>query len=141
MISRKNSLAAGPEKLLNRAIKLLSLRPRSAAELKQRGLAAAIPKLVELGLIDDQKFAHWWVEQRCRLNPRGNLALRIELKQKGIDQEIIESVLLPKEQEIKLAKKLLAKKRPADKAAAQRLLLSRGFSPEIVYSFFRLTSG
>ena len=112
---------------------LLSFRPRSAAELKQRGLAAAIPKLIELDLIDDQKFARWWVDQRVRLNPRGNIALKTELMQKGIDREIIDSVLLSKDQEIDLAKKLLAKKN-LDKPRAQRFLLSRGFSSDIVYS-------
>jgi len=101
--------------------------------LKQRGLAAAIPKLIELDLIDDQKFAQWWVEQRVNSNPRGNIGLKAELQQKGIDREIIDSVLLSKDQETDLAKKLLAKKN-LDKPRAQRLLLSRGFSSDIVYS-------
>lgn len=124
----KVNTEADPKKQLNKAIKLLSFRPRSAAELKQRGLAAAVPKLIELDLIDDRKFAKWWVEQRCRLNPRGNLALKVELSQKGIDQEIIASVLLTHEQEVELARKLIAKKK-LDRPRAQRFLLSRGFSP------------
>ncbi|OGD55432.1 hypothetical protein A3E73_01300 [Candidatus Beckwithbacteria bacterium RIFCSPHIGHO2_12_FULL_47_17] len=132
MINRKNT-EADPKKQLNKAIHLLSFRPRSAAELKQRGLAAAIPQLIELDLLDDQKFARWWVDQRLAFRPRGNIALKSELIQKGIDREIIESVLLSKEEEISLAKKLLAKKN-LDKPRAQRLLLSRGFSPDIVYS-------
>ena len=129
----KVNTEADPKKQLNKAIHLLSFRPRSAAELKQRGLAAAIPQLIELDLLDDQKFARWWVDQRLAFRPRGNIALKSELIQKGIDREIIESVLLSKEEEISLAKKLLAKKN-LDKPRAQRLLLSRGFSPDIVYS-------
>ena len=129
----KVNTEADPKKQLNKAVHLLSFRPRSAVELKQRGLAAAIPKLIELDLIDDQKFARWWVDQRVRLNPRGNIALKTELMQKGIDREIIDSVLLSKDQEIDLAKKLLAKKN-LDKPRAQRFLLSRGFSSDIVYS-------
>ena len=129
----KVNTEADPKKQLNKAVHLLSFRPRSAVELKQRGLAAAIPKLIELDLIDDQKFARWWVDQRVRLNPRGNIALKTELMQKGIDREIIDSVLLSKDQEIDLAKKLLAKKN-LDQPRAQRLLLSRGFSSDIVYS-------
>ena len=132
MINRKNT-EADPKKQLNKAIHLLSFRPRSAAELKQRGLAAAIPQLIELDLLDDQKFARWWVDQRLAFRPRGNIALKSELIQKGIDREIIESVLLSKEEEISLAKKLLAKKN-LDKPRAQRLLLSRGFSSDIAYS-------
>jgi len=42
-------------------------------------------------------------------------------------------VLLTKDQENDLAKKLLAKKN-LDQPRAQRLLLSRGFSSDIVYS-------
>lgn len=133
MINRKNNIAADPRKQLNKAVHLLSLRPRSTAELEQRGLAAAIPKLIELDLIDDRKFAAWWVDQRVRLNPRGNIALKAELMQKGIDREIIASVLLSREQETDLAQKLLAKKN-LDKPRAQRFLLARGFSSDIVYS-------
>ena len=129
----KVNTEADPKKQLNKAVHLLSFRPRSAAELKQRGLGAVIPQLIELDLIDDQKFAQWWVEQRVNSNPRGNIGLKAELQQKGIDREIIDSVLLSKDQETDLAKKLLAKKN-LDKPRAQRLLLSRGFSSDIVYS-------
>ena len=131
MINRKNT-GADPKKLLNKALHLLSYRPRSVAELKQRGLAAVTPKLIALDLLDDQKFAQWWVEQRIKFNPRGNIALKAELSQKGIDRDIIDSVLLTKEKETSLAKKLLAKKN-LGRVKAQRLLLSRGFSPDIVF--------
>lgn len=131
MINRK-STGADPKKQLNKAIHLLSLRPRSVAELVQRGLDKAVPKLIELDLIDDRKFAVWWVEQRVRLNPRGNIGLKAELQQKGIDREIIASVLLSKDEELALAKKLLAKKN-LDRPRAQRFLLSRGFPSELVF--------
>ena len=100
--------------------------------MRRRGLTAVIPKLIELDLLDDQKFARWWVDQRLTFRPRGNIALKSELAQKGIDREIIASVLLSKEKEIKLAKKLLSKKN-LDKPRAQRFLLARGFSSDIVY--------
>lgn len=132
MINRKNTTAADPEKLLSRALNSLSYRPRSIAEIRQRGLEAVIPKLIELDLLDDQKFAEWWVDQRRTFRPRGNIALKTELIQKGIDREIIASVLLTKDQELDLAQKLLAKKN-LDKPRAQRLLLSRGFSPDVVF--------
>lgn len=129
---KKSSTEADPEKLLTKALNLLSYRPRSVAEMRRRGLAAVIPKLIELDLLDDQKFARWWVEQRSRFRPRGRIALKSELFQKGVAREIVESALPTKEQELKLAKKLLAKKK-LDKPRAQRLLLSRGFSPDIVF--------
>ena len=129
----KANTAVDQKSLLAKAINLLSYRPRSAAEMRWRGLEAVVPKLIELNLLDDKKFAKWWVDQRLAFRPRGNIALKSELIQKGIDREIIESVLLSKEEEISLAKKLLAKKN-LDKPRAQRLLLSRGFSSDIAYS-------
>lgn len=129
------------EYLTAKALKLLSYRPRSIREIKQRltktnadtkTIDRVINNLIDQNLLNDQEFAKWWVEQRIKFRPRGNFALTQELTQKGIDREIIDSVLLTKEQEIRLAKKLLAKKN-LDKPQAQRLLLSRGFSPDIVY--------
>lgn len=133
----KVGTGADPKKLINKALHFLSYRPRSLAELKQRGLAAVIPQLIDLDLVDDQKFAEWWVDQRRTFRPRGNIALKTELIQKGIAREIIASVMLTREEETRLAKKLLAKKK-LDKVKAQRLLLSRGFSSDIV---FRLVDG
>lgn len=132
----KTATAAGPEKQLIKALKLLSYRPRSEGELRRRGLAAALPQLRAMDLIDDKKFASWWVDQRVRFNPRGNVALKAELFQKGIDRQIVESVMLSNDQEEKLARRLLSKKE-LDKPQAQRLLLSRGFSSGLV---FRLTA-
>ncbi len=77
--------------------------------MRRRGLEAAIPKLIELDLLDDQKFARWWVEQRLRFRPKGNRALTAELLAKGIDREIISQVLLSPEQERQLAIKLRGK--------------------------------
>lgn len=136
---RKSNIEADPEKLLNKALNLLSYRPRSVAEMRQRGLEAVIPKLIELDLLDDQKFARWWVDQRRTFRPRGNIALKTELLQKGIDREIIASVLLSKDEELSLAQKLLAKKN-LDRPRAQRFLLSRGFSSDIVFDLRGLSS-
>lgn len=109
------------QKLINSALRLLSFRPRSCHELTQRGLATIIPYLQEKGLVDDLEFSKWWVDQRCRFRPKGNVALGFELRQKRVSREIINSVLLPLSKEIALAKKLpLAK------------LRSRGFSPAAI---------
>jgi regulatory protein len=131
------------EKLLIKAINLLSYRPRSEAEMRFR-LARLKPEkeileqvvnlLYQDKLLNDEEFAQWWVGQRLEFRPRGNRALSAELMQKGIDRQIIAAVLPSKEQEKKLAQKLLSKKK-LDKPRAQRLLLSRGFSPDIVYQF------
>ncbi|MEA3355380.1 MAG: regulatory protein RecX, partial [Patescibacteria group bacterium] len=91
-------------KLKNKTLKLLSYRPRSTGEIKFRlkRLNYATPALInqtidyfiDADLLNDQKFAEWWVDQRTTHRPKGNIALKSELIQKGIDHSIINSVLL-----------------------------------------------
>ncbi|MBU1084758.1 MAG: regulatory protein RecX [Candidatus Beckwithbacteria bacterium] len=126
------------ERLKNKTLKLLSYRPRSISEIKfcLKRLEYATPALInqtieyfiDSGLLDDQKFAEWWVDQRTTHRPKGNIALKSELLQKGIDDSIINSVLLDFDQEQELAKKLLEKKKITDKQKAYKYLYSRGFS-------------
>lgn len=80
-----------------------------------------IVKLTDLDLLNDLKFAQWWVEQRVNASPRGNRALSAELFQKGLSRDIINQVLLSFEAEIALAEKLPPNKR-----------LSRGFSWRVI---------
>ena len=84
------------------AMRLLSYRPRSESELRQRlarrGAPAdlvdgAISRLRELGLVDGTAFARTWVESRSRLSPRSRRLLRRELQAKGIDGEAAREAL------------------------------------------------
>lgn len=85
-----------------RALNFLSYRPRSIQEVRrnlvEKGFSdatvgATLSRLRELGLIDDQEFARYWVEQREVFRPRGAAMLRYELRQKGVDEEVIAAVL------------------------------------------------
>lgn len=84
------------------ALRYLASRPRSVDEvrryLQRKGFAdttigQVIERLREWGYLDDEAFARFWVENRERFRPRGLIALRQELRQKGIAGEIIERVL------------------------------------------------
>jgi SOS response regulatory protein OraA/RecX len=84
------------------AARLLERRARSIAEVRRRlteagypaGLiAGAVERLIELGMLDDEAFARAWVASRDRAHPRGERALRHELRVKGIAPEIVTSVL------------------------------------------------
>ncbi|MGB9706803.1 MAG: regulatory protein RecX [Microgenomates group bacterium] len=106
------------QKLLDKVYRFLALRPRSEKEiadyLKKRkipdDLAQKIFKILkEQSLIADSAFAQWWIEQRTTFRPKGKIALKVELKQKGIAPEIIEKEL-EKIDELKLAKKAIQKK-------------------------------
>ncbi len=136
MIPPKNN-AAVRQKLINKTLKILSFRPQSIAEIKLKLkkfkpsaslLNEVIDYFIELDMLNDQKFAAWWVEQRSSHRPKGNLALKSELIQKGVDQSNIDSVLLSIDQERALAKKLLKLKKFTDKQKAYQYLYSRGFS-------------
>lgn len=87
------------------SLRLLSYRPRSEAELRQRLARRGTPpalvdstieRLRELGLVDDAAFAQAWVDSRDRASPRGRRLLRQELLAKGMDsdtsRELLESV-------------------------------------------------
>jgi regulatory protein len=86
----------------DRALDYLSYRPRSRAEvadyLQRRGesdnrIQAVTDRLERAGLLDDEAFARFWVENRERFRPRGLRALRYELRSKGIKDEIVDRVL------------------------------------------------
>ncbi|HEY50112.1 MAG TPA: regulatory protein RecX [Dehalococcoidia bacterium] len=83
---------------LNRALRLLSVRPRSEAELKNRlnrhgfdddTVQRVIAKLKEQGLVDDAAFAQFWQENRENFRPLSRRLIGLELKQKGVDPETI----------------------------------------------------
>lgn len=80
------------------ALRYLSYRPRSERELERylqsKGVepataAGVMERLRHLGLADDRQFAEFWVENREAFRPRGQWALRQELGQKGVRQEVI----------------------------------------------------
>jgi regulatory protein len=87
------------EAAYTRTLDYLSYRPRSQAEviayLQKRGLSedsidSITARLERAGLLDDEAFAQYWVENRERFRPRGSRALRHELWNKGISQDIID---------------------------------------------------
>lgn len=76
------------------ALRLLASRPRSETEMRTRlGMRGVDPAAIDeeierlraSGLLDDQKFAEAWVEDRKRASPRGRRMLRYELLGRGIE--------------------------------------------------------
>jgi regulatory protein len=117
-VKQRNKTSADFQKILDKVYRFLSLRPRSEKEvadyLKKREISPSdfekiFKILKEQKLVDDWEFAKWWLEQRETFKPKGKIALKAELKQKGIAEEIIEKALAQIEEE-SLAKEALAKK-------------------------------
>ena len=91
-----------PAVVLEAAARFLEVRSRSVYEVRRRLGGAgyrpelidgAIARMTELGMLDDEAFARTWVESRDRARPRGERAIREELRTKGIDRETIDMVL------------------------------------------------
>ena len=91
-----------PAVVLDAAARFLEARSRSVAEVRRRLTGAgyraelvdgAIARMVELGMLDDDTFARAWVESRDRARPRGERAIREELRLKGVDRAVIDQVL------------------------------------------------
>jgi regulatory protein len=165
---RKESFAEGRERhaaiddpavVLEAAARFLEARSRSVAEVRRRlGRAgyrselvdAAIARLAEIGILDDEAFGRAWVESRDRARPRGEIALRRELSLKGVDRTIVDELLDERRSpggvapagagvDLEAARRLLARNerslaRVADprqrRQRAYALLARNGFDPE-----------
>ena len=87
---------------LNGAVHYLSYRPRSESELRRRlrqrgfdgdSLEAVITRLKEQGLVDDMAFAQFWKDNRESFSPRSRWLTKLELRQKGVANDIIDQVV------------------------------------------------
>jgi len=145
-----------PAVVLEAAARFLEARSRSVAEVRRRLTGAgyrpdlvdgAIGRMTELGMLDDEAFARAWVESRDRARPRGERAIREELRQKGIDREIIDLVLEERQgssgetaPDLVAAERLLARHARAlarvvdprqRRQRAYALLARNGFDPDV----------
>lgn len=88
------------QNLIEAAITFVSYRLRSSAELRTylakkakahdlsaSDIDAAFERLVELGYVDDRRFAEAFVSSRLSSKPKGRRLLAAELKSKGIDPD------------------------------------------------------
>jgi len=144
-----------PQVVLDAAARFLETRPRSVTEVRRRLVGAgyrpelvqgAIDRLLELGILDDEAFARSWVESRDRARPRGERAIREELRLKGIDRATIDAVIEERhdsgggEPDRDAAQRLIERHarslaRVADprkrRERAYALLARNGFDPEV----------
>jgi regulatory protein len=137
------------ERAYDRAVRFLASRPRSIVEteryLRRRELddlvvGRVIQRLEAAGYLDDRLFAQFWVQDRERFRPRGQAALRYELRLKGLPDPIIEEALQALDAEdsayraaVTYAPRLARLDRPAFRQKLGSYLLRRGFSHEVVW--------
>lgn len=93
--------------LVEAGIRLVSVHLRSQKELEMyltkklhrygsddlHIVALAIERLRELGYVDDRAYAHAFVASRIARHQKGDILLRMELRQKGVSDALIHAVL------------------------------------------------
>jgi regulatory protein len=128
----RHSRVDDPQVVSDAAMRFLEARRRSVTEVRRRLTLAgyrpeliegAIDRLLAVGLLDDLEFARAWVRSRDASRPRGEQALRRELVQKGLDREVIGTVL--EERGRASDPESATDGRSSDHAAAERLLARR----------------
>lgn len=150
---REMEVADGVARAMMEAHRLIDHRMRTRRELtvrlRSRGrpeevIAEVLDRLENVGLIDDGRFARQWIDERLRSRPVGLSLLRRELRQKGIDAEIIETALEEREDgEEETDRAFEALRRQShryarlDRDAAHRRMVAflgrRGFGPQVIY--------
>ncbi len=138
------------QKSFDKTLRFVMTRPRSLKEVKdyfkRKEIDSSLHKNIlerieKLELLDDQKFAKWWVDQRLEFKHKSKKDITFELRQKGIDTNIIKNVLDDSEiDELKIAKELIVKKnykwdRYGESERRQKItqyLAGKGFSWDII---------
>lgn len=143
------------EAAYQKALHFLSFRPRSRMEVERNlrkhevvedDIQAVIDRLREAKLLDDADFARAWVENRSTFRPRGVYALRAELRQKGLSDEVIEESLsglpeaeLARQAAERKARQLTGLEWPEFRNKLSAHLSRRGFGYELVAEVCRET--
>lgn len=141
----------GYTELLRLVYKFLGFRPRTHHEIHAYLQKKKAPRdteekivafLMEQNLINDREFADWWIDQRTRFRPKGQMIIRMELKQKGVPDPVIDAALtdVSKEARNEAIQKFIEKYLPKYRSLPKReiyqklgaLLQRRGFDWETI---------
>ncbi len=140
-----------PRPLREQALALLARREHSRAELERKlaqsghaeeDIAALLDDFEARNWLSDRRFAESWVaDHRAR---SGSIKLAFELRQRGVNDGIIEAVLSEhRDSELERAREVWMKKfgtPPAgaqEKARQMRFMQGRGFDPDTIRLLFK----
>lgn len=133
------------EKLVNAALRFISYRPRSEKELrdflvkkltrwKVSGgilVSKVVARMGELGYVDDEAFASWWVVQRTDFNAKGDRLIEMELHTKGLAKEAVRKALAGRDS-LAAARRALGKKSFKEPGKLYAFLARRGFDADTI---------
>lgn len=138
---------------MERALRLLSYKPRTVKEMRERLLekewaeeptvVQVIARLEELALLNDEQFAASFANSRLTLKPIGRVRLRRDLQRKKLPAQAVEHALDTAFEERSeedliqqaLEKRIRLKGRPQSQEEAKKLfefLMRRGFRYDLV---------
>jgi regulatory protein len=136
------------QECVNAALHFLSYRPRSEMEvrkkLQQRGFVIevidqVVDRLKQQKIIDDKAFAKFWTENRRSFRPKSRAMLKLELRRKGIENQIVEKETLNLDDNIgayEAASKLIWKLKSLEQGEFYRRLTGhlrrRGFDYDVI---------
>jgi regulatory protein len=90
------------EVAFQKALRFVSYRPRTESEVRKKLVAqgfletvveATVERLRRGELIEDTRFARSWIDDRETFHPRSRRVLAMELRQKGVADDTIQSAL------------------------------------------------
>ena len=130
--AREFKQKSADDKIYQQALKYVSMRPRSVGEMefyltykKQASPSLSqsiLNKLSNIGLLNDDKFAEMFVNDRLLFKPTSLRKLSMELKKKKISQEIIDRVLLEHKDDSTLNLVIASKRRQKKYQDDQKLM-------------------
>jgi regulatory protein len=108
-----------------------------------------VTELIELGYLDDARYAERFAEDRRRLDGWGSERIGRRLRELGVDREHVDAALAAQdpEEEMAAALELLRRRCPAPPATrAERdralgILVRRGYAPELAFDALRRHAG
>jgi regulatory protein len=145
---REKSISEAKQKMKRILSRKLYSEKEIIDKLRNKGyeedtIETVVKELKEYSLIDDYAFTRAFIHDRVNLNPKGSFRIAYELKQKGVDRDIINKIFQEenivegdRERALELVQKRMKTKPLNDKRKQkQRLynyLLRRGFSFAVI---------
>jgi regulatory protein len=143
------------ERAIDLAYKAAGRRERTIAELRTclerkrvepAAIDAAVAELCEAGLLDDARYARRFAEDKRELERWGSERIARDLQRRGIAPDLIEAAIGDRSRAAELETALLLLERrselpPRDERErdrAWRVLVRRGYAPEIAYDAVRV---
>jgi regulatory protein len=136
------------------AYRVLDHRERTESELRdslrRRGygedvIVSVIAEMKACGLVDDGRYAQLFAADKRRLDQWGSERIAHDLARRGVERELIDGVMagVGRDDEMEAALDLLGRRftlpftGDKDRDRAWRLLVRRGYEPELAYAAVR----